>query len=124
MKNELLNQSKEILELLKQSIISGKEIAVEHLPEICQQLIRFEIFKNAFVLLLCILVLVTCLIILKISIKYLKANIYSEWVGGIVASIIFGMFSIIGIIFNTISLIKIIIAPKVFLIENIMSLFL
>lgn len=126
MNKELIKQSTEILELLKQSIVSGKDIAAEHLPEVCQQLITYEIFIRGLWTLISLLTIVVGVLGIMKAIKEYKKDSYMDelWMCASVMSFMVGVIAMVFAGFNITALIKPLIAPKVFLIEKITSLIL
>jgi TRAP-type C4-dicarboxylate transport system permease small subunit len=105
------------------------DFAKEQIPEFIQQLIRWQIGTNIFKLIVCIILLTLAI---WLGVKYFSI-IIKKWyefdeihiaflVSWILGTVFMGIMSFIYIICNTSNLLKLWLAPKVFLIEYLSNI--
>ena len=131
---EILNQTalKTIISvgtLAKEGIVKTCEIVQQQFPQLCSEIIKFNLYKNLFwVSFGLFLIFVGILFIILgfyLTNKHIKTKNQSYMEAGgmcIVATLFTGLFGLIFILSNITELIKCYFAPKLFLIEYFANL--
>ena len=116
MKAELLAQVTEITELAKNGVIQAATIVKEQLPDLVQQILAFNMALSIGGIVLATMLLVG-------TVKFYKWLTSEETDGGeFMVLIIGGIPSFMWLVLSIINLLKITLAPKLYLMEYIQTL--
>jgi hypothetical protein len=120
MKEEIMKQLTPILENTKDSILKAADILKEQVPQVVNEIYCWEFVVSLIGFIIGIVLLIVTYLGIRAAIRYYKTN--NECVGP--EAMLFCFPIIIGIIFicDGISWIKILVAPKLFLIEYVSDL--
>jgi hypothetical protein len=120
-KNAILNELGEKAIYIIDNI---EKLTIEQLPDICRQVIQYEIFRSIIVLFACSFVIFLALPLLKRGMSIVKKSNETEYCRlaeeGFASILVFGIISLIPaamLLFQTFVLIKVIVAPKIYLLE-------
>ena len=119
MNKELMEQLLPIIEKTKEGVLRGVELAQEQMPELIQQLLLWHGIKSFLFFLLGVVILVGTGILLKIIIPK------TRWNEPEVVCYMFFIFPIVSgftVVLGNITWLKVLVAPKLFLIEYISNL--
>lgn len=118
-KEQFALEALDIIKTTKEGVLKGIEVVQDEIPDIIQQLLLFKLFEHLFYI---VFILILTFIYLKVSKIAFKHN--KDWgemcyvFGGLLV-----MFPIIVVpILSIITILKITIAPKIYLIEYLSSL--
>lgn len=129
MNKEILEQLLPIVEKTKDGILKGIEIAQEHVPDLIQQIIAWELAVGYICTIIGFVFMVSIAIIWTILIKKDKAinNLDDDtqnliYVPSFIFTVIGGLTGILMFTTSIVKIVKISVAPKLFLIEYISNL--
>ncbi len=124
-KQQFAKEALEVMQIAKNGVLKGIEVASVQVPDILQQLLRFKLFESVFIASIIVsITFVSIFFCAKYGIKYAYADDEkSQEVFGAIAAIssfvsaVALLFSALEGLPNIITAAQIIIAPKVYLIE-------
>lgn len=108
-----------IIELLKQSIVKVSEVSSEQIPDIIAQILQYKLYESVFISLSLLIFSIVIYHLIKVVIS--KCCDYGGW------EIILGLLwfanlaSIFVCLFHIMQAVKILVAPKIFLLEYVSS---
>jgi len=101
----------ELLEVLKQGIVEGKELIITQFSILCQQIVRWGIWGNIFQIVIFSIMLYITYRLMRLGFKKFNDSDEDGWgilfIGSIVGVIFFGIF----LFFPLFDLIKVLTAP-------------
>ena len=117
MKQEKLN---ELLGFVKETTERGLELAEREMPLVIQEMIRYEITVNILGI-ICSLFIITALIVVSRCCykKCLEDDTNESLMGVTIISVILIVFCLIPLLFHIIDLIKVLTAPRIFILEQL-----
>ena len=123
MKEYILKELTGLVELTKTGIIKAVEVLQVQAPELIKQIMAWEFATHLIGFILGILILISTILWLRYSIKKWRNAVgYHMWEMGCILPVGIGLIISIGVMSNNITWLKILIAPKLFLIEYFTAL--
>lgn len=119
MKDELLKQMIPILKMTKDSLISGVDVLIKETPQFVSEIYQYSIFVNIVCIFVFCIAFVGLYKFCFFSIKKHKENEYDSWELAIGLSVFLGLLSIVFSVMSIVEIVKIIIAPRLFLVDYI-----
>ena len=124
MKEELLEKFSGLVDLAKDGVLKGVEVIQMEAPELVKEIIRWSIASNIF---LVIIFVILTIISFKLGCWFIKRGNEDDWCdegnfGGSAFSILIFLIALSFSICCSLELVKILVAPKLFLIEYIKHL--
>ncbi len=111
--------AKELLTMLK----STKEFVIEQAPDVVQQLIAYSTVESSICLFVSLVIVVVGASLIRSGLKSLKKDKYDDFAMiCVVAGSISGVVGLTAITINSMALAKVLVAPKIFLIEYLSRL--
>jgi uncharacterized membrane protein YuzA (DUF378 family) len=116
----------ELLEVLKQGLVSGSKLVSEQFPILCQQILRWGVWNNVFTIILSVVIMFTCYKLIRFVIKKQTDDEYGNvetW-----SPIVYILCGMVGIVFFIMfwtsiwEIGKIFSAPNVYLLDYFKSL--
>jgi hypothetical protein len=108
----------ELLEVLKQGIVGGKELITTQFPILCQQIVRWGIWSNIYQIVVCLVLLYIDCRLIPLALKKLSIDDYD--IGGMLlmaGCIITIIFAGIFLLFSLFNLIKVLSTPNLYILE-------